>query len=657
MDELKIRDLLNEALKLHRSNDLINASKLYNQIIEIDRDNFDAIHLLGVIEYQNNNYLIASDFIRKAISINPNYADAHNNLGNTYRKANNLKEALLCYENAIKLNQQHADAYSNRGNVLKELTQIDEALKSYNKALSIRPNFIEVHFNCGNLFHDLANFSEAIKFFSKAITLNPKYTQAYNNRGSSFHAIGQYIDAIKDYDTAISINENYFEAYNNRGFSFHELGEYDKAIENYKIAVLLNPIFPEAFFNIANTYSSLKNNDLSILNYNKAINLRPNYANAYNNRSVLMKNMGFDFSAISDADIARMQYLNAYSRNELDQKGIKNLGLTNRRVGNFLEAELNLKKALSQNSNDLIVKESLGTLQLCMGNFKEGWLNYQGRSKSPQNTLIPNIRKIKKNSKVLLLREQGFGDELFFLRFANTLKSAGINLSYKGSPRIKPLIADDNLFEKWIEPEIETNNAYYDYQIAIGNLPLVLEIDSINKIPEPLKLKTNINIINKVKCTIDKLQDKKLIGLTWRSGTEFSEKFLFKQAPLEQLGKLLKDKTGSIIILQRYPKPGELDMLSNFAGRKVFDFSKYNEDFESMLALLSLLDEYVGVSNTNMHLLAGLSKPAKVLIPFPPEFRWMDKGISPWFTEFSLYRQEKTGDWTNAFNQLSNDLQ
>ena len=75
-----------------------------------------------------------------------------------------------------------------------------------------------------------------------------------------------------------------------------------------------------------------------------------------------------------------------------------------------------------------------------------------------------------------------------------------------------------------------------------------------------------------------------------------------------------------------------------------------------MLALLSLLDEYIGVSNTNMHLIAGLAKPAKVLIPFPPEFRWMEKGRSPWFPNFSLYRQDKSGSWDKAFEELENDL-
>ena len=75
-----------------------------------------------------------------------------------------------------------------------------------------------------------------------------------------------------------------------------------------------------------------------------------------------------------------------------------------------------------------------------------------------------------------------------------------------------------------------------------------------------------------------------------------------------------------------------------------------------MLALMDVLDDYVGVSNTNMHLRALLSKPAKVLVTHPAEYRWMSSGSSAWFPNFKLYRQSQTGSWDIALQTLSNDL-
>jgi hypothetical protein len=91
--------------------------------------------------------------------------------------------------------------------------------------------------------------------------------------------------------------------------------------------------------------------------------------------------------------------------------------------------------------------------------------------------------------------------------------------------------------------------------------------------------------------------------------------------------------------------------------RDVHDLSVASEDLEDMLALLSLLGEYVGVSNTNMHLMAGVGRTARVLIPHPPEWRWtVREGESPWFPGFETYRQQADGDWTPALGRLARDL-
>jgi len=89
----------------------------------------------------------------------------------------------------------------------------------------------------------------------------------------------------------------------------------------------------------------------------------------------------------------------------------------------------------------------------------------------------------------------------------------------------------------------------------------------------------------------------------------------------------------------------------------VHDFTGLNEDLEGMLALLALLDEYVGVSNTNMHLRAAVGKSACVLVPAPAEWRWRQSGRrSPWFPDFRLYRQSLQGRWDDALRELAADL-
>jgi hypothetical protein len=58
-----------------------------------------------------------------------------------------------------------------------------------------------------------------------------------------------------------------------------------------------------------------------------------------------------------------------------------------------------------------------------------------------------------------------------------------------------------------------------------------------------------------------------------------------------------------------------------------------------------------------MHLMASLGKTARVLIPNPPEWRWLTEGReSPWFPGFKLYRQQQDGEWGGALVRLTEDL-
>jgi hypothetical protein len=76
-----------------------------------------------------------------------------------------------------------------------------------------------------------------------------------------------------------------------------------------------------------------------------------------------------------------------------------------------------------------------------------------------------------------------------------------------------------------------------------------------------------------------------------------------------------------------------------------------------MLALLALVDDYVGVSNTNMHIRAGAGRAARVLMPAPAEWRWPGDGAgTPWFPGFTCYRQRHDGAWDAALAALREDL-
>jgi hypothetical protein len=158
--------------------------------------------------------------------------------------------------------------------------------------------------------------------------------------------------------------------------------------------------------------------------------------------------------------------------------------------------------------------------------------------------------------------------------------------------------------------------------------------------------------------------------VTWQAGligqerVEWKGIYAAKRVAPDRLGAVLRPLACTIVSLQRKPEASDLAALEAAAGRPVLELSAINEDLPDALALLSLLDDYVGVSNTNMHLLAGIEGLARiegprahVLLETLAEWRWGIAGdSSPWFPRFHLYRATQQEGWSLALARLTQDL-
>ena len=84
-------NLLKKGLQLHQEGQYEKAKEIYLEIIKVNKFNYDALHLLGIIYLQNKEYQISLNFIKAAIKIQPNAAAFYSNQGNALKGLNNLK--------------------------------------------------------------------------------------------------------------------------------------------------------------------------------------------------------------------------------------------------------------------------------------------------------------------------------------------------------------------------------------------------------------------------------------------------------------------------------------------------------------------------------------------------------------------------------------
>jgi Flp pilus assembly protein TadD len=304
----------------------------------------------------------------------------------------------------------------------------------------------------------------------------------------------------------------------------------------------------------------------------------------------------------------------------------------------------------------------LGFFDLLRGDVAAGWKGYRSAMRDAllaQNSGIAIDSALPAHLtgvRVLLLGEQGIGDELLFLRYAKRLKERGAKVYYRAESRLSEVLRSRSIGLDRIltlgEPLPQR-----DATLLIGDLPALL---SGPDLPTPLPLAPRADRVASMRASLLACGPRPYIGVTWRAGASGTPAdlptALEKHVPIAELAKVLRRVPGTLVVLQRNPASGELEQFSRLLGRPLHDLSGATDDLEDLMALLALLDDYVAVSNTNVHLLASLQRRARVLIPRPADWRWLAAGSSPWFPGFATYRQNTDGDWTGALQDLERDL-
>jgi len=317
-----------------------------------------------------------------------------------------------------------------------------------------------------------------------------------------------------------------------------------------------------------------------------------------------------------------------------------NIAVSYQKQGYFEEAEKYYKKMLSNFPNHTITKVSLGMCYLKQRRFEEGYeLFYQRESRNVKsftnNLWIP---KTPIKDEIVIIGDQGFGDNIQFVRYLPFFKDKKVKVAVREELQ--------ELF-KQNYPEFEFinfNNINPKTQsFRITDLAYVLDMDFEN-IPfsEGYLKSKNLEIKS----------DKKKIGLCWEAGSSGHRTMLNRTINPEQMEPLM-----NIDNVQLYSLQYQDSFCGNEKYPQMVNLAKDFKDFNDTAKAIKSMDLIITADTAVAHLAGALGVKTFLLLPYVSDWRWFDdKNTTPWYKSIKIIQQTDPNSWQNEINELLNLL-
>ena len=544
------------------------------------------------------------------LQINSLLQDAINNF-----KRNNFSEAKILLFKILDIEPHNFDALNIIGVITGKENNHIEAINFFKKAQKIRPDNNLINFNLAKAFSESGNDLEAIKYYEIAIRLDKNHLGSWLNFANSLYQLERYDEALIHYDQALKLKPDYAEAYYNKGNIFRNFKRYDEALSNYDQAIKLKPNYFEVYNNRALTLNFLKRYEEALNNYNEAIRLKPDYADAYNSKGVTLN------------DLARYD------------EALNNYNEAIRLKPDYAEAYLNKSY-----------------VELILGNFAKGWdlYQYRWRVNDDNNYFYSHIKLLDsisdlKNKKVIVWREQGFGDIINFSRYIYKLKDLGALVTFVVNEDLVPFFIDQ--FDCDIKRETNLPD-HFDFQIPLLDLPRLFNTTVDNILFYNAYLRVNDKQKKSWKKKLNLSNNRLNIGLSI-SGNINHAKNHVRSIPLEKVNPLLQK--ANFFLIQKELNDEDKKFLDN--NKEIIFLGNEIKNFSDTAAIIENMDLILTVDTSIIHLAGALGKKSFLMLSFSPDWRWLLKrNDTPWYKSVRIFRQETLDNWSTVIDQIQIEI-
>ena len=342
-------------------------------------------------------------------------------------------------------------------------------------------------------------------------------------------------------------------------------------------------------------------------------------------------------------------YAQAFTQDPDSFSAWNNYGNVLRECGRPDRAIPFLQNALAIAPDQPTANFNLAVCYLLLGDYERGWPQYESRWRYEHlDGLLPKFEQPRwtgqdlKDKTILILGEQGHGDNIQFVRFMNTLLDLGARIKLQVNTNILPLFANPSL--ELYSPD--QNVGTFDYWTTIMSVPGVLGI-TLDKLPQNLQyIAAEAGPIQTWQKRLG-LKNRLRVGFCW-SGRRDSWINQHKAMPFEDIVKLIElNPDYEWINLQA---DCTLEEENTLVGCGVTTYPGAITSFADTAGLVHHLDVVISVDTAIAHLAGAMGRPTWIMLNwYALDWRWLlGRDDSPWYQSARLFRQPSMGDWKSV---------
>ena len=258
------------------------AERMAREALKENRNNVDAMGLLGAIAYRVGRSDDAIALMSRAAKLMPQVASFHANLCEMFRAGGRLEEAVKAGAAAVLAEPQLALVHANLAVAYIAGGDFKRGEKASRRAAELAPDMAEAFNALGNALRGQRRFDEAGDAYAHAMVLKPDYYDAVSNCGVMLRDRKNYVAAEPLLRQALRMRPASVDAHLQLALNCQNHDQSDEALKILTQAGALEPTRSDAFFAIARILAERGKTEGAISACRQALKAKPDHPTVLN---------------------------------------------------------------------------------------------------------------------------------------------------------------------------------------------------------------------------------------------------------------------------------------------------------------------------------------------------------------------------------------